>query len=89
MEFPERGKEVSDIPDIPPFMGVEISIDLVEDMHPQNSPVVLEARLCSNPLIAVQCPPPEDLEVRHFCLRQELTGLVPELQAMSDDIRCC
>lgn len=83
MRLPGCEERVSHVPNVPPLERVEISIRLVEDVHSQNPPVILETGCRINSVVIIQRPLPKHFEVRHLGFLEEMGGVVAKLAAVS------
>jgi hypothetical protein len=79
--FPILNKSTTYIVYVFLFARIEVSIGLVEDMHSENPPVVLQTGSRLDPFVAIQRPFPEDLKIRHLCFLEEGFQVTPEFVA--------
>jgi len=62
---------------------IEVSIGLVEDVHPKNPPVILDTGARIDSVVAIQRPLPKCLESWHVGVLEETVRVVSELAAVS------
>lgn len=69
---------------VPPLALTKVSIGLVETVHSQNLPVIIEAGGRIDSFVAIQCSLPECLEVRQLDFLGEHVKVAFELVAVSN-----